>query len=433
MASRRTVRRMAGFISRFFSDHLLQLVADPRGEQGRRWKSCLPLLKAVLLGLACGCKGLAEVEDLTADMHVGIRRLLDIPRRIPDTTLRDLLCRLDPQSLATLLYVVGYDAWRRKALVPTGDFPWGILSCDGKYPVIRDTEVSTYLQVHHDEDRQAIYGMLRTITATLITAEGRPILGATPVLGDTNEQGSFQQAFGDLVRIYGRLFRMVMYDAGAASLANADAVRKAGKDYFFQVADPRWVMYQTLEMLLKDKETVASDEEIISSSKRVVRHLSMVALHPTEKNLTIWGHARTAFKVYSETYEGGELKGTLTRYYITSLEAAELPAEKWLRLIVLRWGVETSHQILDGAFAEDDRPWITKDARGALAVMLLRRVAYTLLTLYRSVTQRSDENRLQPFRKVMEWMKDTVKWPNEDELESLRSRSFAVPPALACA
>ncbi len=401
MASRRTVRRMAGFISRFFSDHLLQVVADPRGEQGRRWKSCLPLLKAVLLGLACGCKGLAEVEELTADMHVGIRRLLDIPRRISDTTLRDFLCMLDPQSLSTLLYVVGYDAWRRKALVPTGDFPWGVLSNDGKYPVIRDTKTSTYLQVCHDEDGQAVYGMLRTITATLITAKGRPILGATPVLGDTNEQGSFQQAFGDLVRIYGRLFRVVMYDAGAASLANADAVRKAGKDYFFQLADPQWVMYRTLELLLRDKETVASDEEIISSRKRVVRQLSMVALHPTEKNLTIWAHAQTAFKVTSETYEGGELKGTLTRYFITSLRAAELTAEKWLRLIVLRWGVETSHQILDGAFAEDDRPWITKDAQGALAVMLLRRVAYTLLTLYRSVTQRSDENRQQPFRKVM--------------------------------
>jgi hypothetical protein len=285
--------------------------------------------------------------------------------------------------------------------------------------------------VHHNEAGEATHGLLRTITSTLITAAGRPILGAVPVRGDTNEQGSFQQAFGDMVRIYGRLFRVVMYDAGAASLANADAVRKAGKHYFFQVADPRWVMYQTLEMLLRDEAPVACDEEIVSERKRIVRRLSLVSLRPTEKNLTVWGHARTAFKVCNETYEDGVLTGTLTRYFITSLESSELSADKWLRLVVMRWGVETSHQILDGAFAEDKHPWITADAQGALAVMLLRRAAYTILTLYKSVTQRSDDHRLLPFRKLMEWLKDTLKWPNSEELEGLRTRRFAVPPALA--
>ena len=430
MASKRTVRRMAGLIVGYLSDDLLRRVVDPRCEQGRRWRSCVPLLRAVLLGLVCGCKGLGEVEELTAELPLGVRRLLDIPRRTPDTTLRDFLCQLKPGSLSEVLYVLGYDAWRRKALLPDGDFPWGILTCDGKYPAIRDTEVSDYLQVRHDDSGAATYGLVRTITATLVGA-GRPILGAIPVRGDTNEQGSFQQAFGDLVRIYGRLFRLVMYDAGAASLPNADAVRSGGKHYFFQVADPRWVMYQTLELLLADKAPVARDEEIVSSHVRIVRSLSMVALSPTEKNLTVWGHARTAFKVDSETYVDGVLTSTKTRYFITSLESSELTAEKWLRLVVLRWGVETAHQILDDAFAEDERPWITADAQGALAVMLLRRAAYTILTLYRSVTQRSDENRLLPFRKLMEWLKDAVKWPNATDLEGLRSRRFAVPPALA--
>jgi hypothetical protein len=422
---------MAGLIAKLFSDGLLRVVADPRSEQGRRWASCLPFLKAVLLGLACGCKGLKEVEELTAEMSKSARKLTGIPGRIPDTTLRDFLCKLGPQSLCDLLYVFGYDAWRRKALHAAGDFPWGVFSLDGKYPVIRDVDASTYLQVHHDESGKAVYGMLRTITATLITADGRPILGAVPVRGDTNEQGSFQQAFGDMVRIYGRLFRVVMYDAGAASLENADAVLKAGKQYFFEIADPRWVMYQTVEVLLRDKAPTTTDEELVSSRKRIVRHLTMATVKPTAKNLTIWGHVKTILKVYSETYEDGILKGTLTRYYVTSLESAEISAEKWLRLIILRWGVETCHQILDEAFAEDERPWITADAQGALAVLLLRRVAYTILTLYRSVTQRSEDNRTQPFRKLMEWLKDTLKWPNAEELEHLRTRSFAVPPALA--
>jgi len=432
MASNRRVRRSAGFVVRYVSDELLRRVMDPRSTRGRVWRSCIPLLRAVLLGLLCGCKGLGEVEELTKEMSKSLRRALGIPGRIPDTTLRDFLCKLEPESVSELLHVVGYDAWRRKALPQVAALPWGWLSMDGKYPVIRSTEQWRYLQVHHDEDGEAVYGTLRTITATLVSAQGRPILGAVPVLGDTNEMGGFQKAMGDMVRIYGRLFRVVMYDAGAASLDNANAVLAAGKHYFFHIADSRWIMHQTLELLLRDVAPAAIDEEVVSSSKRIVRALSLVPLKPTPNNLTVWQHARTALKMRTETYDGGELKSTETRYFVTSLDSAELPAETWLRVIVMRWGVETSHQILDGdAFAEDRRPWITSDAKGALAVMLLRRVAYTLLTLYRSVTQRSDDNRCRPFRKLMEWLKDAVKWATSDDLEGLRPRSFAVPAALA--
>ena len=430
MGSYRKIRQMGGFIAKYFSDPLLKRVEDPRSKQGQRW-SCLPLLKAVLLGLASGCKGLTEVEELTAQMHGPVRKLVGISKRIPDTTLRDFLCKLNPESLSELLYVVGYDASRRKALRPIAGFPFAALSLDGKYPAIRDTQPSTYLQVKHDLDGALNCGLLRTVTATLVTAEGRPVLGAIPVPGDTNEQGHFRHAFGELVRIYGRLFQLVMYDAGATSQGNADAVRKAGKHYFFQVADPRWVMYQTFEMLLSDKPAVISEETIVSSHERIVRHLSLVSLAPTHKNVTVWEHARTALKVTSESYKDGILTGKLTRFFVTSMETKELSAAKWLKLVVLRWGVETVHQILDCTFQEDDRPWITADSRGALAVMLLRRIAYTIVTLYRSITQRSDENRILPFRRIMKWIEDTLKWPNATELEGFRPRRFAAPPALA--
>jgi len=424
---------MAGLIVKYFSDELLRRFIDPRSLRGRRWKSCRPLIRAVLLGLACGCKGLGELEELTAEMHITVRRLLGIPRKIPDTTMRDFLILLDPEQLAELLYVVAYDAWRRKALQQCGELPWGVLSLDGKYPVIRDVGGYKFLQVHHDaENGEAIYGMLRTVTATLITAAGRPILGAVPVRGDTNEQGSFQQALGDMVRIYGRLFGLVMYDAGAACEANADVVLSAGKHFFFQIADERWVMYRTIAELLANKTSVATEEEIVSSHERVVRRLWTLPVKPTGKTVTtIWKSIRTAFKLVSETYVDGVLDSTMTRLYVTDLESAAVSADKWLQLIVMRWGVETSHQILDGAFAEDDRPWITSDAQGALAVMLLRRVAYTIMTLYKSITLRSDDNRILPFRKIMEWLKDTLKWPNPEEFEGLQTRSFAVPPALA--
>jgi len=436
MRDARTLRRTTGFISSYFSNALLKSVGDPRSEQGRRWKSALPLLRTVCVGLAAGCQGLLAVENLTKRMTKKVRKLIGIHRYTPDTTLRDYICVLNPYDICRLIWIVGYDALRRKAIRTTSLFPWGIISMDGKYPTVRDIGdgedgPDRYLQVHHDKATgEALYGVIRVITGVLITAVGRPVLGATPVPGDTNEQGHFKQAFGELVRAYGRYFRLVLYDAGAASLSNADAVLAAGKHYFFQIADPRWVMYQTIELLLSGIAPAARTEEL-KGSKRIVRELTMRTVSATAKSLTLWPHTRTIFKVYSETYEHGVLKSTKTRYFVTSLTQSELSPEKWLALIVLRWAVETVHQILDCAFQEDKHPWITKDANGALVLMLLRRLVFTLMTLYKSVTLRSDENREMTWPELMAQIKDTLEWAQGKILDGLRPRTFAVPPALA--
>jgi len=436
MRDARMLRRTAGFLSRFLANALLRFVGDPRSERGRRWKSLSPLLRTVCVGLAAGCNGLLALEKLTQRMPQKVRNLIGIHRPTPDTTLRDLVCTLNPYDICRLIWIAGYDAIRRKAIRTMSLFPWGIMSLDGKYPTVSDVGdgedgPDRYLQVCHDPDTgEALYGVIRVITGVLITAVGRPILGATPVPGDTNEKGHFQQAFGELVRAYGRTFRVVLYDAGAASLANAAAVIKAGKEYFFQIADPKWVMYKTIELLLRDVTPVARTEEV-SGTKRVVRELTMRAVTDLGTNRTLWRHTRTIFKVYSETYAEGVLRTTKTRYFVTSLAATELSAEKWLELVVLRWCVETVHQILDCAFEEDKHPWITKDANGALVVMLLRRLVYTLMTLYKSVTLRSDDNREMTWRDLMEQIRDTLEWSQGKVLDGLRPRTFALPKALA--
>lgn len=247
MATKRKVRRTAGFLSAFFTGSVLNSTAekaDGRSTRGRRWKKAIPLFKAALLCIAAGCKGPTEAEELMKDMPAWVRKMIGIRRWIPDTTLRTFLCKVVPEQLCNLIYIIGYDAWRRRALRFVEDLPFHVMSLDGKYPSVSDTgesdnhDKSDYLQVHHDKDtKEVTHGLVRTVTATLVTALGRPIMGATPIPGDTNEQGSFKKAFGDLVRFYGRLFVMVMYDAGATSLSNADAVIAAGKHYFFQVAE----------------------------------------------------------------------------------------------------------------------------------------------------------------------------------------------------
>jgi len=435
MISRRKMRRISGWITSYISDDLLQHAAesDGRSVQGRTWKSALPLFKAVLLGLLAGCKQPKDVEKLTAELPLGVRRRLGIPRRIPDTTLRDFLCKIDNSKLYELVYIVGYDAWRRKALRQREDiaFPIGVISADGKYPSISDTGSYEYLQVHHDNDTgEATHGLVRTVTSVLMTAQGRPILGCYPINGSTNEQGSFQEAFEDMVRIYGNLFQVVMYDAGAASESNADAVVNAGKDYVFLIADPRWVMVQTTEMLFQDKNPVFVEEEKVSQHERVIRKLSIISLTPKTKNTIFWKHTRTLFRLQSEFYRNDTLTGSRTRYAVSSMTSHVLSAEQWYRMHVLRWDVESAHGVLDTTFEEDKRPWIRTNAQGHLAVQILRRVAYTLLALYKYVTLRSEEDSAAPWRCHMEWLKDVLKWVDCDILKGLRTRTYAVPPAL---
>lgn len=431
---KRRLRRTAGWIARYVSDDLLQWAsaADGRNSRGQTRKDPKPFFRAVLLGILAGCKGLGEVEELTAELSEPMRRLVGIPETIADTTLRDFLVKVDPIRLERVLSVVGYDAYRRRALRLRSDIgvPFGVLSMDGKYPSIRDTNPSEYLQVHH-QDGEATHGLIRTVTSCLITAVGRPVLGATPIPGATNEQGWFKKAFGDMVRTYGRLFSVVMYDAGAASESNASAVITAGKDYIFLIADERWQMYQHIEQLLAGKVPAATCEETVSENKRIVRKITSMSVPQTRTNIVLWKHTRTIMRIDSETYEGDQLKSTRTRYAVSSLLSDALEPSQWLRLHLCRWDVESAHQILDVTFEEDRRPWITKNAQGNLAVHLLRRVAYTLMALYKHVTVRNEDESLLPWRKYLEWVKDALKWGTEEATANLRPRRFAVPPALA--
>jgi hypothetical protein len=430
-ASKRHIRRMAGLVHRVFSDNLLKRVTDPRSLQGRRWKEGCSFLRAALLALACGCKGPTELEALTSRLSKTVRRLLGISRRVPDTTIRDFLVNVSVEELQELLHIVGYDAWRRKMLPKHPQFPFHALSMDGKYPSFNDPNQYEYLQHRHDKNTgEYLYSVIRTITATLVTAPGRPILGAVPVPSHTNEMGTFQQAFGDYVRIYGRLFDVVMYDAGASSEDNAKAVRTAGKHYFFQIADPRWTLYETIEYLLKKAPVVARTDEKITGTERVVRELSMQAVEPSQAADLLWPHTQTLFKVYSKTYKAGQLVGTKMRYFVTSMPSTTLDPDRWLQVVVMRWGVETSHQILDTAFKEDKRPWFKKNAQGALVVMLLRRIVYTVMTLFKSRTQRAEDKQLAPWRELFEDIRDAMKMATEQDVEGLRSRTYHTPAAL---
>ncbi len=101
---------------------------------------------------------------------------------------------------------------------------------------------------------------------------------------------------------------------------------------------------------------------------------------------SVWRHARTFLRVESVKRRAGVVVESDVRFFVLSRAP-----EQWLYVVHAHWGVENNNHHTDTAFAEEEGPWILADANGILTVFLLRRIAYTLLALFRIVTLRSDD------------------------------------------
>lgn len=415
----RMTRRLAGYLGKRLSEAGLAKVEDPRNKRGRRWKLGA-LLVAMLTGMMAGSKGLAEVEEFTERLSRPIRRLLGIVRRVADTTMRDLLVKLEPDGLRCILYRVVKAAQRRKALQPDV-FPFGVVSMDGRGTSTRYFD-EKYAQVERPRD-QMPFGVVRTITSALVSTPARPCIDAHPIPADTNEMGAFPAALEALLSAYGTsLFSGVMYDSGANSKANAQFVTEHGLDYVFRLQQEQPTLLYEAERLLGrlDVAQAAAESVELSGGKIVTRRIwltdEIAAFHD-------WEHLKVAVRIQTVTeHKTSGHVSVEDRYYTSSLAPGVLTADQWLEMIRRRWSVENEcHNTWDRIFREDDRPWVY-DPQGMVSAMLMRRIAYTLLALFRSVTQRSDARRAVPWKTLLHDLRDTLISAQERHLEHLPIR-----------
>ena len=110
---------------------------------------------------------------------------------------------------------------------------------------------------------------------------------------------------------------------------------------------------------------------------------------------------------------------------MSSVEEKAITPAQWLKIVRGHWGVESNHHTLDTAFAEDDRPWIVADGNGMLAVLVLRRIAYTLLALFRSVSLRSEPKGAMRWADLMRWVWTAIVAATKEHLAAIRPRTGA--------
>lgn len=420
----RMARRIAGLLVTRRKDPRLGEVADPRKPRGKRWKRLSVLLEAAMVGIVAGCKSTKDVEDLTTEMSVPMRRLLRIPRRVPDTTLRTVLMATDPDELRKCMHAQVREAHRRKALTAMG-LPLGQVSIDGKATAVGSWD-ERYAQRQAHSGGLGASGITRTLTSALVSGRATVCLDAAPIPPSTNEMGHFRTALKELMQAYGslKLFQLISGDAGLCSLANAQAVKGYGLDYLFALKDQPTLLKEARRLLSRRKKVEAETVDVVGR-KTVTRRLFTTSEMAGFLN---WNHLQTVVRVQSEKrdIETDAVLEREDRYFLCSLERERLTDEQWLQIVRNHWWVENGcHQIWDKIFREDDKPWIQSgegSCQGTVVVMLLRRLGFNLLALFRSVTQRSEQRRQMPWKDLIRHVYNTMIAATASDIAGLRQR-----------
>ena len=400
----REIRKMAGMLCARLPELQLAEVPDPRKHRGKRW-ALAALLRAVIVGMTAGCKSLLQLEALTSEMSSPMRTRLGLKRRVPDTTVRDVLCKLSPGDVVGPLHRQVKAAHRRKALEPVG-LPFGTVALDGKETAVTGVDDKYAQRQSHVPDAHRP-GIVRTLTCTLTSSRAKVCIDAQPIDAKTNEMGHFEIAIPRLMATYGKsLFQLITYDAGACSLANASLVVSFGLDYLLGLKGPQPTLLAEAERLLAKltpaMATAVTDDVV--GAHTVTRRLYLT----TEMaGFLDWGHLKTVLRVETEKVDRrtGERVAYENRYFLASLSREKLTDAQWLAVVRGHWAVENNcHHTWDTAFQEDDRRWIEACPRATVVVDVLRRIAYNMLALFRSVTQRSEDRRQTPWRDLLRWV-----------------------------
>jgi len=233
MNLRRRVATIQTFIRQRRDALCFEDVADPRAQRGRRW-SLQVLLSTTVLSMMVLARSLRGAERFSADLAAGQNKH-GVKRRVPDSTLGDVLAAMNPEPLREHLHRQVLAEHRRKALEPTV-LPIRAISIDGKTNATLNEQANADCQKQNPQGQPA-YWLYRVVRATLISSAAAVCIDQKPIPADTNDCGVFKAFLDGLLKTYGRadLFELVSTDAGFTSEANARQVDEAGKAYMMQI------------------------------------------------------------------------------------------------------------------------------------------------------------------------------------------------------
>lgn len=384
-------------------------IPDPRDPRGVRWR--LPvLLGAAMWGMLTEARSLRAAEELSEDLAGG---RLGIPRRLPDSTLGDVLARLSPTPLRRHLHEHIRAEHRRKALAPTV-LPIGVVSIDGKEVGRTEARYHRMCQEQTGADGSPQFSF-RVLNASLISAPAPVCIDQMPIASKTNEMGAFTKFLDGILSFYQRagLFELVVTDAGMTSEHNARHVDSKLLAYLMALKGNQPELEREARRvmaLLTVGEPEAQTPWESDSSRGVIRH----QFFRTDEmaGWGSWSHLRQVWlvRVLRRPARGGHEPVQILeeRLYVTNLPKGRLDGEQALRVVRAHWRIENElHGTLDLHWQEDYTRWVRR-GNGLPVCALLRALAFNLLALLRAVHLRSDAAREVTWRRLRDWMRDAL-------------------------
>jgi len=386
-------------------------IPDPRDPRGVRWK-LTTLLSAAMWGLLTVGKSLRATEELSEDL-ASANKHLRIPRRVPDSTLGNVLAALDPAPLREHLHTQIRAEHRRKSLQPTV-LPIGAVSLDGKETARTDKKCHPACQEQTGPDGKPQFAF-RVLNASLISAAAPVCIDQMPIPAATNEMGCFQDAVRALISAYGRsgMIEVLVHDSGMTSERNARFVDELQLGYVAAIKGNQPELEREARRLMSLRNFNAPDFQTPWESDSS-RGQICYQLYRTDEmaGWGSWSHLRQVWmvRVLARPCHGaqGPVHILEERIYATNLVKGRLGDQDCLRLIRAHWRIENElHGTLDIQWKEDQGNWVHR-GNGLPVCALLRALAFNLLALLRAVHLRTEAARLVTWRRLRDWMRDAL-------------------------
>lgn len=366
---------------------------DDALEDPRRAQGCVHpldgLVRLCVAALACQKGTLREVESLVGDLGPKLRRRLGLRRPPSDTTLYDLLQRLDPAGLRDIVYRQVRADLDSKAV--TNDLlPFGMAAFDGKgggsglgsapSPDCRESVC---------DERGKLFWDLFCLRSCLVSSSARPVLDQQVIDGKSGEPTHFPAMLDRLVARYPKLFRLVSGDANFTSRANAAHVRALGRDFLFCVKENRKAAFDAAVPTLVDAPVVARTVER-AHGQQVTRELRRAA---APKGFDGLPGTTEFWSVQQTRLNPAGSKECEERIFATSLGEDALTDAQRLTVVRLHWGIENGPNWTADVILEEDQRSPCKNGNGMVVVSWLRLLAYNVLSVFRAHIPKRERDR----------------------------------------
>ena len=401
-------------IDRVLPKNWWKRIKDLRSSANLEWNLGY-IMEVLMAGALSGCKTLREIETLS-ELYA---------EKVPDTTLHDVMIRLNPEGLRTEL-ANGVKQALREHELPKEEFPVRITAIDGKYNFNTSMPVNEYSEPIGGGGNNEQYRHL-ALRAMYVSSAVKLYLGQYEIPSKASETKNLISFIDELRADYGRteLLEVISVDAGIVSKKNAGGLIDRGLGYILALKGSQPMLSLVAHELFANAQSQHVAVEIYNG-KQVTRTL----FRAVPPRVDGWEHLQEIWKIItvSEDPKSGKLFEDV-RYFMTSLKPSVLGHSQVLDAVRMHWGIENNaNWCFDVLWKEDSAPWTS---RAMELVSFLRMMAYNIIQRLKMRRLKSHQNRALGWKDLFRYFEHALCALRQlTEAQGTAVPAFSKPPSL---